>query len=265
MVDSEPTNAISLLARREHILRAVGTEGLGKRELLTRLSVSRSTIDRGIRELELAGFVERVDEGYRRTLAGQLVLEVYEEFESRLEGILESGAALASLPPEADVDPTFLRGAEIFFADKHEPHHPIAKLCELSSNARWLHLVLPALFPQVMDALVRNVTERDLRMDIVVSEPVMRRLVSSHHEAVDVLTKSEYVTIRESDCGREHVPLIVETDDETIAGMLILDDSGARALLLNDDPRAVTWVSNRLKECQAVAERITAPTSEPDA
>ena len=256
MTGTDPRDLLSLIVRRGDVLRAIDPPGIDKREIVAQLTVSRSTVDRAVRELEGAGLIERTDNVFRRTLAGELVLDAYETFEQELSGISTCSAALRPLSPETEIDSALLVDADVISASIHEPHQPIAKLCELCNSARWVHLVLPAVFPQILDSIVEAVQAEQLRADIVIAQPVLQRLLSRNKSQLRTLTESEYVTIRQTELSQQHVPLIIENDSQTIGGLLIVEKNGANALILNDNPDAVTWISNKLREQLETAEPI---------
>ncbi|NUE03001.1 MarR family transcriptional regulator [Halorubraceae archaeon YAN] len=256
MTDTGPRDLLSLIVRRGDVLRTIDSPGMDKRDIVSQLNVSRSTVDRAVRELESAELIERTDNVFRRTLAGELALDAYETFEEQLSAISASCSALRPLPPETEIDSALLVDADVISATIHEPHQPIAKLCELCESARWVHLVLPAVFPQILDSIVDAAQSEQLRADLVITQPVLQRLLSTDKSKLTTLTESEYVTIRQTELSQQYVPLIIENDSRTIGGLLIVETNGASALILNEDPDAVTRVSNKLRQYLESAEPI---------
>ncbi|XVH31567.1 helix-turn-helix transcriptional regulator [Haloferacaceae archaeon DSL9] len=244
----DPSSVMRVVIRRGSLLRAIDLDGVGKRDLVEQLSVSRSTVDRGIRELEQAGFVERTTGGYRRTLIGDLVLDEYETFESNVVGLLGGVEALEPLPAGTTFDASLLNGAEITIAERHAPHAPITALCSLIERAGWAQAVIPALFPQLIETSHRAVADADLRADFVLTEPVLEQLISTHPDVLATFLEKEAVTVSQIDRSLQYGLILVESDSEVTAGAVILDDGGARALVRNSRDEAVSWVRGQIDE-----------------
>ncbi|MFW6320228.1 MAG: helix-turn-helix transcriptional regulator [Halohasta sp.] len=238
---------IRLVTRREGLLRRVGTDGLDKRELVEELSVSRSTVDRGIRELESAGLLARSADGYHRTLFGELLLTEYDSFASTTEALLTGHELLADLPPGFDLDPTLLEDAHIVTASQYAPHQPISALCSLLTDARWVQTVFPAVFPQVFGLWSTLDDEEMIRADIVVTEPVVTKLVSAHSETLQTLLDESRLSVHQVDADPTYGLIVAEREESATAGLVVLDErGGARAFIETDAEAAVSWVRERI-------------------
>ena len=243
----ELTEVISLVTKREYILRAVGSDGTDKRELVDQLSVSRSTVDRGIRELETAGLLSRSSEGYRRTLFGELLLSEYDQFASTTETLLAGRELLADMPPEFDLNPTLLEDATIITASQHAPHQPISALCSLFADTRWIQTVFPAVFPLVLDRWVALSDAEAMRADIVLTDPVVSELVSTHRETLTQLLAEPQLSLHHVDDGPPCGLIVAETESRATAGVVVLGErGGARAFIRTGADAAVSWVRERI-------------------
>lgn len=247
MTQDMSTEIISLLTKREPILRAVSADGVDKRELVDQLVVSRSTVDRGIRELETAGLLTRSPEGYRRTLLGELLLSEYDQFSTKTETLLAGREVLADLSPDSDLDPVVFEAATIVTASQHAPHQPISAFCSLLAESRWTQTVCPAVFPQVIDQWVDLCDQEMIRADIILSEPAISTLMSAHTDSLAALLETSRIALHQVtdvlNCG-----LVVAEDESTAtAGLVVLDDrGGARAFIRTDADEAVSWVRERI-------------------
>lgn len=238
---------IRLVTQREEVLRKVGTEGLGKRDLVERLSVSRSTVDRGIRELESAGLLTRSADGYRRTLFGELLLAEYDCFMSTTDVLLASHELLADLPPEFDLDPALLKDARIVTATQYAPHQPISEFCSVLTEARWVQTVFPAVFPQVLNLWSALGDEEMIRADIVLTEPVVGELVSAHSATLQELLAEPQLSLHQVDTEPNYGLVVAEAESTATAGLVVMDErGGARAFIETDAESAVSWVRERI-------------------
>ena len=249
MAQSDPAETISLITKRGHILREVGASGMGKRELVEQLLVSRSTVDRGIRELESAGLLARSAEGYRRTLLGELLLTEYEQFASQTGSLLEGRELLADLPPEFELDPVVFEDATIVTASRHAPHQPISAFCSLYRESRWTQTVVPAVFPQLLAQWVQLCEKVMIRADIVVTEPVVSTLVASHADQLQHLIEESRFSLHQIDTEINYGLVVAETESTATAGVVVMDDRGSgRAFIQTDAAEAVTWVRERIND-----------------
>jgi predicted transcriptional regulator len=240
---------IRLLTRREQLLRGVGMAGVGKRELVDRLSVSRSTVDRGIRELESAGLLARSAEGYCRTLFGELLLSEYDSFATTAETLCGGQSLLADLPPGFDLDPVLLEDATVVTASQYAPHQPVSALCSVLGEARWVQTVFPAVFPQVLDEWLSLCDEEIIRADIVLTEPVVAELVGTHTDTLQQLLEDSCLSLHQVDDGPSYGLVIAESESTATAGVVVMDDrGGARAFIETDAEAAVSWVRERIND-----------------
>lgn len=240
---------IRLLTRREEILRGVGTVGLGKRELVGRLSVSRSTVDRGVRELESAGLLAHSAEGYRRSLFGELLLSEYDQFATTAETLCGGQSLLADLPPGFDLDPVLLEDATVVTASRYAPHQPVSALCSVLSEARWVQTVFPAVFPQVLDQWLSLCDGEMIRADIVLTEPVVAELVGTHTGTLRQFLEESRLSLHQVDDGPSYGLVIAESESTATAGVVVMDDrGGARAFIETDAKAAVSWVRERIND-----------------
>ena len=261
---TEPTSIISLVTKREPVLRAVGTDGRGKRELVDRLPISRSTIDRGIRELESVGLLVRTTEGYRRTLFGELLLTEYDQFTSKTEALLNGQEVLADLAPEFDLDTVLFEDASVVMTSQYAPHQPISALCSLLDDARWTQTVFPAVFPQVFDRWTTLGEDESIRDDIVLTDPVVSELVGSHSETLQQLLSEPRLSLHQVADGLDYGLVVAEGESTATAGLVVIDryGGGARALVTTDAPKAVSWVRERINTQLTQSTPLSAPSVE---
>jgi len=263
MEQDAPTGTISLVTKREPILRAVGVDGLGKRELVEQLVVSRSTVDRGIRELESAGLLARCADGYRRTLLGELLLSEYDQFAVQTEALLAGEELLADLPPEFDLDPVLFEGADIVTASQHAPHQPISAFCSLVDEARWTQTVFPAVFPQVVDQWVALCDEEMIRADIVLTDPVVSTLVGSYTDSLQQLLTEPRFALHQVAEDPIYGLVVAECESTATAGVVVMDErGGARAFVETDSDDAVTWVRERINDHLMRSTPLSSPSQQ---
>jgi predicted transcriptional regulator len=260
MTRPDPTEVMAVVARRGTVLRAVDTEGVPKRDLVDTLSVSRSTVDRAIRELEALGFIERTDGGsYCRTLPGRLALAEYDRFASRMDGLVSSADVLSLLPADAPCDTRILEDATVVVAERHSPLVPIEHLSNLVDRATHIDAIAPAVLPQQVDAYHRNFVGDDLTTRLVVTDAVIERLVSAYGTELGESLETGQLSVRRSDESIPYSLVVAETAEGPEMGLLVYADSGVRGFIGNGSPEAVEWASDLVDRYWESATPISEP------
>lgn len=258
----EPSEVMAVVARRGDILRSLADGGARKCELDDELDVSRSTIDRGIRELEALGMVERSDDGYHRTLSGQVACEEYDRFESRVDGMLDAHEILSVMPSDADLDAAVLADAEIVLADRHSPLRPAREQIEIIERATHVRAIASAVLPQHVEAYYEGIVERGMHTEIVLSTPVMRRVVGDHDDKFQESLSTGRIDLRQIDTELPYSLMLANTPDGPVMGMLVYVQEGIKGFVGNDSPRAISWARNRLDDYWSRAEPVPIPIEE---
>ena len=244
MVATDPSDVLSTLIQRESVLYAVDVAGCEKRDIVEAVPPSRSTVDRSIRDLEAAGLVTRSPEGYRRTLLGELLLSEYYRFKAQTAELLSAGDVFAELPPTQQIDRSMLDDATIITATQATPHQPISALCALLGEAQSIRILCPAVFPQLIDACALA-TDNTETVEIMVTDSVVSALVDTYSDALAAL-KEAGADLRLLETTPSHGLVVVDRPMGSTAGLLVIDDSGGRALIRNCGDDAISWTTSRL-------------------
>lgn len=245
MTGPDADGVVDLIARRNDVLRALDPTPVEKRELVFRLDVSRSTVDRGVRELEAVGLVARSDGGYRRTPAGDLALSEFDAFVRRASGVVEHADQLGSLPSDADVDVAMVADADVVAADRRAPHAPTTALGSLIDDAERVRARWIAAFPRQVDAYATGVAD-GMEAEVVLAPTAVERLVSTHAAELSAALDTGRLSVREAPSEPAFGLLVAETPDGPVAGMLLVGDAGVEAFVKNGDADAVGWARDRL-------------------
>jgi predicted transcriptional regulator len=262
MSGPDPTEIMAVVARRGDVLRAMSADGTWKSDLDDQLDVSRSTIDRSVRELEAMGLVERTEAGYRQTLAGRIALTEYTRFRSRMEGMLSARDVLAVLPSDADVGATVLEGAEVVTADRHSPLRPVRSQVELLDSATQIRAVVSALLPQQVEAYREAVVERGVSAEVVLADPAMEQVVGEYAESFAAMLRTGRLSLRRVDDDPPYGVTLVERDAGPAVGMLVFSDEGIKGFVGNDTSAAVEWGRELLARQWEAATPVATPAEE---
>jgi len=249
---------LGLLSHRAPLLRELRGPPVGKRELVVTLDVSRSTVDRAIRELAAQDLVERTDGGYGLTLAGRLVLDALDRFETTARGVDDVSDVLSVLPRDAPFSPEVFAGAQAVRPSPVAPDRPAETNRELLSWADRVRGVICAVSEQYV-ADYRSAIEDGTGIQLVFPIPVFERLLSRHDLAGDPVFGQEHVEVRTTDA---EVPCSVKLHgrgDNRVASLTVYGPDGLRGVVTNDSPAAVSWVAEFIDRHWEGAAPSTSP------
>lgn len=254
-----PADLLAVLSRRESLLRSLTDSPRSKRELVESLDVSRSTVDRAIRELQSEGVVERRDGGYALTLPGRILLEQYREFEQVVAGVDEAGELLSVLPADAELPPEMLADLEVTKSERTTPYRPVERFFELVEDAEAIRILSTAIGPQFVDAIHEQITEEGMAYTVAATESIVERLVSEYTRQLSEALATGHMELRELAADPPFTVAVLELPTATYAGVILYGSEGARGFLCNDAADAVAWANAYIDRHMERATPITSP------
>lgn len=244
---------LKLLSKRRPFLASLYEEPKEKPELATDCDVARSTVGRAIRELELAGLVDRGDEGFELTVSGRLVVDQFREFEHAVDVICEMDEWLSTLPRSDLLPPSMFVGGEVTQSDIHAPDKAMQETLDLVSTARRVRGVSPAVHGAYVETFNERIQRDGLETELVFSADALTELATTYADRL--IEDADGVTIYQID---ELPPLglmLVDHEDGTTeASFGIYTENGVQVVVRNTSPTAVAWLR---EEFEAYRERAT--------
>ena len=257
-METRSSALLDVLTRRPEMLRALNDAPLQKRDLVAALDVSRSTVDRALRELTARELVERTDDGYRTTLAGRLALDAFDDLQRRMYGVDAALDVLSVLPHDAPFPSGLFAGATVVRPTPISPHRPAETNTELLSWADHVRGLISAVSEQYV-ANYRAAIEGGTSVDLVFPSNVLERMITQYGMVGDPVFDRETVEIRETS---ESLPCSVklhEREDERVASLTVYGPDGLCGLVTNDSPRAVSWTASFIDRYWDDADRLPTP------
>jgi predicted transcriptional regulator len=258
MPPEDPTaDVIDIMLRRDGLIESLLEGPKDKRELVAALDISRSTVDRGVRELDALGLIEPCEEGYRPTLSGRLLAEEYELFSHRIESMVSAREMLSVLPPDSEIDPVVLEGAEFIPSNRVAPHVPGSRLERLLREADQCRILSRAhAHAGSTEMIYEQVLGEDLNIEAVFRNEMLDYTRSSYPERF----RQSIIADRYEVFVRENLPFglyLIERADETRLCVGIYDeDNTLRGLIINDSAAAVEWGERTYRNYKKSAERV---------
>ncbi len=233
---------LSKIARHNLLLQAILEGHREKRELQGVLGISRSTIDRVVRDLSEEGIIIRQASECSLTLSGRFALEVFECLKTKYQKIEEAQPLLSQLDADHPFPPCVVWDSDTITTDQPHPHEPIDKLDQLLEDSRSIRAVLSVVPPRFEEAYSTRITEENFEAQIVLGNLVAQYLVESFRECLTILLQTETATVWRVE---ETLPLGFCIFDQHTLWLPTYDDEGKLlGAFVSDTESVVTWAND---------------------
>jgi predicted transcriptional regulator len=232
---------VETLCTRHEFLVSLRAGPREKRALVETLDVSRSTVDRAIRELQSEGLVEREQRGFRLTAAGELAASFTEGMLSVTADLRAVARVLDSVPASAPIDGRVVRGATVAEATRTTRYRPLSTLDELLCEATRLYGIAPVVTRRrSIDRLSEAVTDRGADAEIVFSDSLAEQLLPSVGEEIRTMVDEGFRPLAASDLPFG-LCLGKMPDGWRTCLVTYGDDGDLQGVVTNDAPDAAAW------------------------
>lgn len=267
MVTSGSTDdLIRLLERRVEFLRCLESSPHQKPEVVEALEWSRSTVDRALRELEQAGFVERTGDGYVTTLAGRLATIEYDEFVDRVDNVLVASPLIETFPRSTRIPLEVLTGVERVPTDAQSSFDIPTAVRSVIESADQLTAFLPVLADPLLLGLCQSrVVEDTLDLDLVVGPDLYETLQQRFPGTLGQLA-DHGGTLMRADRSPPCSLFVVERSSGENEAVAIAYDGDTRAGIFRNDTaiafaQAQKYVTSVIESATDVTEETTTSAS----
>jgi len=232
---------VETLCTRHEFLVSLRAGPREKRALVETLDVSRSTVDRAIRELQTEGLVERERRGFRLTAAGELAASFTEGMFSVTADLRAVAEVLGPVPASAPVDGRVVRNATVTEASRATRYEPLTAVDKLLREATRLYGLAPLVTRRrSMEHLAEAVTDRGADAEIVFGESLADQMLPSMDEEIRSMVREGFTPFSTDDLPFGLV--LGETPDGLRTCVITYTDEGdLRGVITNDAPEATAW------------------------
>lgn len=239
----EAFDLLEVGSRRFDVLSTL-SEGAARKPALTeQLDVSRSTVNRAVRELGERHLVEQTDAGHALTPAGRLLVEELDGFLADLSTLAEAGRLLACLPSEVEMSMAFLRDADVYPATPPAPTGALDPLRDALEQTAYCRCLSGSIADDgSVDRFRRRTADEEMSLDIVFDADVLSYLLADRQDAL-----ADFVEAGDEVRRTDSIPYsmaLCETDDGGECHLVLFDDDGDIAgVIVNDTEPALAWAS----------------------
>lgn len=254
------TDIVELVQRRHELLEALEGGPLGKPALTDSTPYARSTVDRGLDELEAAGLVRKDGSEYRLGAAGQRILDAFHSFRDTATVYQEYASVIEGVAPDDGLPPVLLEGATVETATDAMPTRPIKKGHEGLADADEIYATVPVLLAYHSEYWNAAQPETDVTMDVVYNSDVVETMEAEYPDwRADIVDTGLVTPYRNDDIPGYSLSVVDGVDgnpDESAVRIMIFDDHRVETLLWNRSEAAVAWARDQFEALRADAELL---------
>jgi len=251
-----PAEVVDTTIQRLDLLACVNDAPKTKRTLEDELDISRSTIDRAIRELELLDLVTYTSDGYAITPIGTLLAEECASFLETVDVAMRLDEVLRWVPSdELELDVRFFDDAELLTPEPGDPYAMINRHVQLLQSAEYVRCMLPVIGLHGHEAAHDSIVDGDGESELIVTESVASTLLESPDYAplTDELLATDRFELYVYDGS---VPYFLGVFDGLV--QLGADDDGdPKAMLETDTDEVREWAHQKLDAYRDAATSIS--------
>lgn len=258
MVSADPERVIETIGRRTDLLRALQAAPSSKRGLVAELPISRSTVDRAVRDLEASGLATRDSGTVSLTFVGRLALSAYEEFYEGLDGLQRASGILDPIPADVSMDIAVFRGADIVHSEPHAPHQPVQALKNFLRGADRIRGVASAVLPDYVSVYSEQIIDEGTEVELVLSDQVLETVVGEYGDTLEASLGTGRLGIYSVESTPPFSTIIAYRDQPELA-IVVYGESGTTGLIRNSASEAVDWGEVWIEEWIDRGTDITGP------
>jgi predicted transcriptional regulator len=250
------TELISSFSSKTELIDCLSEAPLDKRGLIDELDISRSTIDRGIRDLEVLELIGLSDSGYELTEYGRAIVEKFRQFEERIEVMIRLKPILQYVDPAYfDVDLTIFADADLYLPEPGNSQAMIDRHVELLKEVKHGRSLLPITGlhagKEVREPFLKN---EDRYQELVVA-PKVAELFQSNPKFQEVMGPMVETGRIEVFLYDGDIPYFVGVYDETVQ-MGAEEGDVPRGIVESDSAEVNAWAEGVYNEYKQEAEQI---------
>lgn len=246
---------LGVLLARQRFVECLDERPSTKPELVTDCEVSRSTVDRGIAELEDAGLVRRHRGRYELTLFGEIVAREFGTLFDRMSAFAAVGDLLAALPGDVGLDATLFEQATV----RRGGGMGITTALETFAGASEVRIVDPPL-PLLHMGLVQDCEQlRGVNQTVLIRGELLAALATHIPDRLVAFERAGN-RLQELDDTLPFAFALVERPTGRELCLLLGSGEAGLAVVTTTDSAAIEWGERLYDSLVADAEPLDAET-----
>jgi predicted transcriptional regulator len=255
LTGSAAEEVLTAVLRRGELVELLRDGPTDKRGLVSQSSRSRSTVNRGVRELEVLDVVTHEASGYALTTFGERVTDCVMATLTEIETARKLWPILEHVPPRTlGVDLELLADADVFVPTPGDPWAMVNRHIETLSCFDRCRAILPLTGLHAHERVYEQVTEEGAQVEIVASPAVAHTFRSDRlfRDMTREMTETGRFAVFESD---EPFPYFLGIVDDRVQ-IGVDDDGEPKALTETTKPAVKEWAIGLFDRQRELATRV---------
>lgn len=249
--DREPAGVADVVSKRWALVAALADGPRSKSSLEAELGVARSTVYKGLRELEGAGVVRATSDGYALTQFGRLARRKHDDYRAAVTRLCAARSVLEAVPRDVHLPLSIVERSRIVLPERYAPERPLTTFEAVADAADRVRTLSPVAIPRFMPDIHDDVASGTRDIEIVVETDALD-VLRAEYDAFDEAVAAGLLVYESPD----PIPFgLTLFDDEAVSLAAYAGDGSLRGLLLCDCPDAGEWA-------EGVYERYRAESAE---
>lgn len=258
-MDSEELQGKTLreiIRRRSDVLDSLRSDPASKPELVERLDLSRSTVDRAVDSLRETGLIRRIGGQYHVTVHGRLLYGSYREYVEATDALAKAAPILETIPLDSSIDRSLLESGTVDLANPYAPENAITAAVEDLQSAERLRVFSPIVKSNYISVVYEEVVGSGLDTDLVLEQGASESLASlaTVTETVEGLLGAESFSLYTTDAELPYMLYLMTGSTDTV-GITVHDNGAIVGSVTANDPDAVAWGRERFDEVMTNAQK----------
>lgn len=256
---------ITTIIQRSDVLECVLEEPRDTRTLVDELDISRSTVNRSVRDLEQLGLIAYRDGHYHVTLSGRLAFHELWNYAQCLESILGVQEVLNNLDEDCDIDARAVVEADVVVPEPAASHVIGEHIEELIRRAdQWRGVAYAQSHPGVMDLFHEQIMEEGMTVDVVFRKELWEYARSAYPEKLDTWRDTGRVRAFTADDLSFGLQLIKLGPTKHVCILAYNSADQLQGLLVNESRPAIDWAEETYRKYRDMATAVIEPQDHAD-
>ena len=240
IVDNEvaPEEALSTLLHRGNLMTEIIEKPTQRKNLYRRLDQSRSTVYRGLEQLEECGFVVEVAGNYEVTPVGKFVFENYERFVNIIQLSSKYKDLIDPLYSDTESLPSaLLQDADILYSEEYIPAKLLGYVQEMIRDSTTMRGFISDCSPELFNEVFNQINDECLIGSMVMSED----LFGFAAEHADGIPQSEEFELYRTDQLPKFTLLLSKKPNKRLVVVVFDGKGGIQGIIDTQNVPAYFW------------------------
>lgn len=255
-MDRDSIEFLQAVTKHHDFLEAISKEPASKRTLADRLNVSKKTVYRKRKQLDDHGLIERTSEGFTLTVAGQVCIDCWMEFQSSISTVAKGPNLLNSVGEESVPPAPAFQGSTMIRNEPYSTVSPCQRTLDMLQSTEEATICLPVLEQQVIKLVRKRLTD-GIEFQIICTPEVIEGLQNSNLSVFDQFVESEEITLIRTSAEIDYGLVVKETSIPLVQLLLFGTRGNIDGVIELDGRDSFEWARGIIRKNRDIGSEIS--------